>query len=340
VAKFNHFAVHRYSSGGDGLAGAIAASSYPNLTPWVTEYSGLCPDFKCDKGIPVTAAENWAFTTDTFDYLQSYLDEGVTAALVWEGYDSYYEHHATYTYWGLIGYNVATSLYSPTKRLYVLQQTDRFIEAGMQRVGATSDDTNTIRISAFHNATTGKLTLVGRNKTSSPQTLSITISNVGSLGALKLYQTSKTLDMASGGSIAPAGSTYTVSLAADSIFTLTNVQPPPPADIQSPTVVFTAPASGATVSGGSVQIAVAASDNIGVAGIQFKLDGVNLGAEQDAASPSIGWNSLSVANGGHTLSVTVRDAAGNTASANRAIRVNNVGSMQMPFRNYLPLYRC
>ena len=46
---------------------------------------------------------------------------------------------------------------------------------------------------------------------------------------------------------------------------------------------LTAPASDATVSG-TVTLSAAASDNVGVAGVQFKLDGVNLGAE-DTTSP-------------------------------------------------------
>src|SRR5207248_10898297 len=49
-------------------------------------------------------------------------------------------------------------------------------------------------------------------------------------------------------------------------------------DTTPPTVSLTAPANGATVSD-AVTVSASASDNVGVAGVQFKLDGVDLGAE-------------------------------------------------------------
>ena len=86
------------------------------------------------------------------------------------------------------------------------------------------------------------------------------------------------------------------------------------ADITLPAVTLTAPASGATVSG-AVTISADASDNVGVAGVQFRLDGANLGAEVTTSPYSFNWNSTGVANGPHTLSAVARDAAGNTATA-------------------------
>ena len=40
-----------------------------------------------------------------------------------------------------------------------------------------------------------------------------------------------------------------------------------------------------------------ASDNVGVAGVQFKLDGANLGAEDTTAPYSIAWNTTTATNG-------------------------------------------
>jgi pectate lyase len=93
-----------------------------------------------------------------------------------------------------------------------------------------------------------------------------------------------------------------------------------------PTVSMTAPASGATVSGTAVTVTATASNNVGVAGVQFKLDGANLGAE-DATSPySVTWNSTTASNGSHTLTAVARDAAGNTTtSAGVSVTVNNTG---------------
>lgn len=101
-------------------------------------------------------------------------------------------------------------------------------------------------------------------------------------------------------------------------------------DTTAPSVAITAPATNATVSGTST-VTAAASDNVGVAGVQFKLDGVNLGAEVLAAPYSIGWDTTSVAGGSHTLTAVARDAAGNTTTAAPiAVTVANLTSSLWP----------
>src|SRR5262252_4231418 len=97
----------------------------------------------------------------------------------------------------------------------------------------------------------------------------------------------------------------------------------PPPDTTPPAVNLTAPSNGATVSG-TVTVSASASDNVGVAGVQFTLDGANLGAEDTASPYSVSWNTTGVANGSHTLTATARDAAGNrTTSAAVTVTVSN-----------------
>src|SRR5437899_3466048 len=95
------------------------------------------------------------------------------------------------------------------------------------------------------------------------------------------------------------------------------------ADVTPPTVSLTAPVTGVTASG-TVMVSASATDNVGVVGVQFKLDGVNLGAEDTTNTYSISWNSTLVANGTHTLTAVARDAAGNlTTSAPVSATVAN-----------------
>ena len=51
----------------------------------------------------------------------------------------------------------------------------------------------------------------------------------------------------------------------------------------------------------TVTVSATASDNVGVAGVQFKLDGANLGAEDTTAPYSVTWNTTTATNGSHTL---------------------------------------
>ena len=85
-------------------------------------------------------------------------------------------------------------------------------------------------------------------------------------------------------------------------------------DSTPPTVSITAPANGATVSG-VITLRANASDNQGVAGVQFRLDGNNAGAEDTGAPYEITWDTRSAPNGSHVIGAVARDAAGNSASA-------------------------
>ncbi len=95
-------------------------------------------------------------------------------------------------------------------------------------------------------------------------------------------------------------------------------------DTTAPTVSLTAPNNNATVSGPGVTVTATASDAVGVAGVQFRLDGVNVGAEDTTAPYSVTWNSMTASNGTHVLTAIARDAAGNsTTSASRTVTVSN-----------------
>ncbi|MBI3043009.1 MAG: hypothetical protein HYY78_09315 [Betaproteobacteria bacterium] len=95
------------------------------------------------------------------------------------------------------------------------------------------------------------------------------------------------------------------------------------ADTTPPTVAVTSPASGATVSG-TITVTASASDDVGVAGVEFQLDGVNGGAEDTAAPYAASWDTTAAANGTHTLTAVARDAAGNrTTSEPVTVTVSN-----------------
>lgn len=97
----------------------------------------------------------------------------------------------------------------------------------------------------------------------------------------------------------------------------------PSPDTAPPAVSFSAPDAGSTVSG-LVTLAVNATDNVGVVGVQFKVNGAQAGNEVTSAPYSVQWNSLDIANGSVTLSAVARDAAGNQVTATRTVTLSNL----------------
>ncbi len=94
-------------------------------------------------------------------------------------------------------------------------------------------------------------------------------------------------------------------------------------DVLAPKVSITTPVAGATVVG-TVTVKAAASDVLGVAGVQFRLDGINLGKEVTTAPYSISWDTTTTFDGSHTLTALARNTVGQkTLSADVAVTVSN-----------------
>jgi leucyl aminopeptidase len=98
-----------------------------------------------------------------------------------------------------------------------------------------------------------------------------------------------------------------------------------PADTVAPVASISAPGAGATVSG-TTTVSANASDNVGVARVEFFVDGTRRGT--DTAAPySYAWDTTTVANGSHALVAKAFDAAGNEGtSASVSVNVNNTST--------------
>ena len=89
-----------------------------------------------------------------------------------------------------------------------------------------------------------------------------------------------------------------------------------PVSVSNAVTDTTAPTTSATVTGtsGTITLAAAASDNVGVTNVEFHVDGVLKGS--DATAPySMTLDSNTLANGSHTLSARGIDAAGNVGTS-------------------------
>lgn len=100
-------------------------------------------------------------------------------------------------------------------------------------------------------------------------------------------------------------------------------------DGSAPAATLTAPANGATVSG-TTTLTADASDDVGVARVEFLLDGALLGS--DTAAPyAYAWNSATAANGTHVLQARAVDLTDNTGtSAQVNVTVANGGGGGTP----------
>jgi hypothetical protein len=101
-------------------------------------------------------------------------------------------------------------------------------------------------------------------------------------------------------------------------------------DITPPIVSMTLPASGSTVAGSAIHLSAISTDDVGVVGVQFMLDGItNIGSLIiSTSSPqtySTIWNSTGITSySSHTLYAVAHDAAGNYATSTVSINVDNV----------------
>lgn len=86
-------------------------------------------------------------------------------------------------------------------------------------------------------------------------------------------------------------------------------------DTSAPRVTITEPATNAVAAGNPILIIARAFDNKAVTGVQFQVDGVDIGSQDTSAPYTVDWDSTSVADGPHIVTAVARDAAGNTTTS-------------------------
>lgn len=217
ISKLAHIGLHSYAGYYASVDSALKHSRYPQTDYWMTEWNNWCNG--CDDGL--LGEYNYDFAAKSIGFLFEFLEHGATAGIIWEGYDSYYEHHAPspFSYWGILAYDPATKTYSPRKNFYAFQQVSKFVEPGSLRI-TVLNQSDSVRVLAFYNDNTNKISITGVNKSHHPIHLDGTLNNLPAVVGFDTYFTSNTENMRRGATVKPKGKTFKTSIPAECIFTL------------------------------------------------------------------------------------------------------------------------
>ena len=287
MAKIQHFGFHNYGDSSAGADAVIKGSAYPTRDFWMTEAS---------------------FGNDYYGpkRLMAQMRNGAASAGVWDAYRSDYNHRPDDSV-PMIEFN--SGIWEPTQAFYAYKLLFKFAQPGATRLAASAS--GNLDAVSFYDTVAGRVTVFGHS--ASGGTVRISFAGVPVMSSLQLYLTSHSRQFERQADVTLVNGVATIAVDGDGYFTLTG-STVLVSDTSPPTVTMTAPAAGSTVVG-NVTVSASASDDVAVAGVQFKLDGANLGAEITSGAYSITWNTLSASNGQHILTAIARDTSGKTTTA-------------------------
>ena len=233
MSKLAHFGLHSYQNASPDATGVysfIQQSAYPNTHFWMTEYNVWCAS--CQSESDGYGNNTWSYALGTATYMLNLLNEGASAGIVWEGYDSEYTDFNPSTggnepyhwsYWGLFAVNninASPLTYTPRQGFYTLAQIARYVRPGAQRINVNSSS-SPLTILAFYNTNNSQFTITGANTTSSASTLSCSLESLPSIPSLAFYYTSSTTNLYYAGQITVNNGAFSVQVPASCVFTLT-----------------------------------------------------------------------------------------------------------------------
>ncbi len=95
-------------------------------------------------------------------------------------------------------------------------------------------------------------------------------------------------------------------------------------DTAAPQITLGAPTTGSTVSG-TINLSATATDNVGIAGVTFLINGTATGTEITTAPYQLSFDTTKLANGTYTFAARARDAVGNSSTTqNATVTISNV----------------
>lgn len=219
MSRLAHFGLHSYGGYYANADSALKHSAYPASDFWITEWNAWRDGLDDGK----IGVYDYAFAAQCVDFLLDLLQHGAAAAIEWEGYDSYYEHHAPslFSYWGILGYDPVTKTYSPRKHFYAIQQVSKFVMPGSRQI-QVKVETDSLRILAFQQSFANNITIVGINKSSLPSTINLQLTNLPSISRFQMYHTNNTDNLHRDADVPVSANSCQVVIPAYTIFTLTD----------------------------------------------------------------------------------------------------------------------
>jgi hypothetical protein len=237
-------ALHTYGNGNEGDGGnwyrdpssfsrifnAIQRTSFHGIPLWLTEYGDL------DQSRLIEYAVGWRSTRRLLKALQ----DGVSAGLVWDGYDNYHKHDDSWSLYGLLETVRKTWSYTPKPRYYAARQVYRFVRPGWQRIDFQYADPDSKNVYAEHKSPMkhqlalaflspdeSDCTIVGMSGIENNSEMSISLKGLQSATQSKtwtLCQTSRTENCLKAGDFKASGSSLRIPLKENSIFSLTTLK--------------------------------------------------------------------------------------------------------------------
>jgi O-glycosyl hydrolase len=217
MKRMARFGVHSYAGYYASIDSMIKKSPYPSTGYWVTEWNAWRDGL--DDGI--IGQYDYEFAAQSVNYLIDLLRHGANSAMIWEGYDSYYEHHAPskFSYWGILGFDSSSSTYTPRKHVYAISQVSKFVAPGSMQVQSTITGKN-LSVIAFLDPSSGKTIITGVNRNKQPVALSIKLFNLHPTKKFEMYYTDSAVNLQQAGDVTNNGLSFTVTIKPDCIFTL------------------------------------------------------------------------------------------------------------------------
>ncbi len=308
LGKMDHWGVHNYGNDSSGYWNTIDGAAIANTRYWVTE-------------------------TAVIGNLLGQLDDQATGYIFWDGFDCVYQHGRRngygdvppndWVFWEgepgkpLVAYDAATQGWTPRKQFYEFAQVFRFVRPGARRIGVTGATAPFAPLLAFHHAGLGQVTLVGSNPSGSAATLHAALASLPALASLDLTYTTATTNLARGASVPVIGGTFSATIPAGSVFTLTGFS-----GLQ---VALTSPASLARFTApATIPLAATATTATGsVSKVEFYNGLAKLG--QDSSAP-YGFTWGGVPMGDYALSARAYNALGGVSTSS-VVNVSVAGAL-------------
>jgi len=210
--------MHSYGGYYGNVSDSIWNSAYPHtpflMTEWNAWRNGL------DEG--KIGIYDFTFARDCVRSMLELIKHGASGGIVWEGYDSYYEHHfpSKGSYWGILGHDTITGKYLPRKHFYAISQISRFVRPGSWQIAVSGEDT-AVTTAAFYNDASRHISIVAINNQHEPVTIRGLLENIPGVKQFDVFRTDSIANLLRTPAVKIAGNAFTLTIPGDCIITLT-----------------------------------------------------------------------------------------------------------------------